>query len=334
MGNRMVHDFPLFYECLPRKRGAGNPGDIEKELAENGIASTMTSGTCHLIAIRLGMQPLPKITRLFAILQLCLVFSLILWVLAQPFTVEYFNTHSSLLMYQTATGRGDRFVAADKLARHAERFSRLDPARQQNILTAYDRLEKKAQRPFVTKLGDAFAGLLLDLPAFTQAWIFFSIAICLLLLLGFEGAANAAWLLPVITLCYAIDNQSNGVKPITSRDVLLLPSEAYLFARYGDKKSPRQTLKDSWELYLIYEWAKEAPALEPKDFQLQVEAGEHALTVARVEDRLAHSKTSPPSKVKQATKKPMLLVWLFCGWNLMVASRAQKAKRGRGWHLS
>jgi hypothetical protein len=253
-----------------------------------------------------------KTIRLFAILQLCFAFSLILWVLAQPFTVEHFNTHSSLLLYQTATGKGDRFVSADKLARHAQRFAQLEPVRQERILNAYADLEKRAQRPFLSSVGDALSALLWDLPAFALAWILFSVVISVLLLLDVEGATQAVWLLPLITFCYAIDNQMNGRMPQESPDAHVLPTEDYLTSRYG------QDLKQAWELYLMREWAKSTPP--------QIEDGEHALTVARVEQRLAH----PEAPQRQgATKKPLLLLSLFCVWNLLVAIKIRMPRYGK-----
>lgn len=255
--------------------------------------------------------------RLFAILQLCLAFSMILWVFAAPFTTEHFNTHSSLLLYQTATGKGHRFVPAEKLARHAERFAQLEAARQQSIMAAYERLEKRAQRPFSSKLADSFAALLLDLPVFIQAWIFLSVVISIMLLLGIEGAINAIWLLPVIILCYAVDNQVHGVIPPPSPDALRLPSEHYLMSRY---KGP--SLKDAWELYLITEWASKVPESDPEAFRLQIEAGEHALTVARVEDLMKSQSLN--RMTSSGTKKPLFFLCGLVVWNLVVAIAAQK----------
>lgn len=262
------------------------------------------------------------VPRLCAIIQLCLAFSLILWVLAEPFTGEHFRTHTSLLMVQTAVGKGNRFIDADKLARHHERFLQLSKDRQEKLLREYRRLEQHTQRSLMERLRQSLAGLLFHLPAFTQAWIIFSIAICVLLLLGFDGAANAAWLLPLITLCYSIDNHMHGIIPPKSIDELLLPTEEQLLRDYGHKDGSNQALKQAWERYLVSKWARTTPAADPDLFQRQVEAGEHALTVARVEQRLTH----PQEGIMPlgATQKPLFLLCLFCLWNLLLTLLVQR----------
>lgn len=251
--------------------------------------------------------------RICAIIQLCLAFSLILWVVAEPFTGEYFTTRSSLLLFQTATGKGDRFVPADKLARHAKRFDMLDASQQRRVLEGYRNLEDYASRPFLSKLVDSGKALFLDLSPFTQAWIFFSIAIALLLLLHISGAAAAAWLLPVITLCYVIDNQMDGASPPALAEESLLPSEHELIAQY-----PANSLVASWQQYLIRNWAQEAPSDDPQLFLEQVESGEHALTVARVE-RWMERNPSLRDRPVRPTRKPWPLLAMFMAWNLSFA---------------
>lgn len=259
-------------------------------------------------------------SRLLAILQLCFVFSLVLWVLAVPFTVEHFNTHSSLLLYQTATGRGDRFVAPDKLARHAERFAQLPAARQEVILTGYEQLEKRAQRSFMLTLGDAVRALFWDLPAFTQAWILFSVVICLMLLLSIEGAVNAIWILPALALCYSIENQTHGIPPRAPADLVLMPTEDELLDRYGTGDRSYEGLSHAWGLYLVDVWAKDVA--DPT-----IEAGEHAFTVARVEQRLADDQSESTSRTP--TRKPVPLLLFFCAWNFLVAFGVQKSRKDK-----
>lgn len=248
--------------------------------------------------------------RVLAIVQLCLAFSLMLWVLAEPFTGEYFATRSSLLLFQTATGKGDKFVAADKLQRHAERFAQLSPERQETLLKGYRDLEKQTQRSFASKAQDSAKALLLDLPPFAQAWLVFSVAIAILLLLSVEGAAKAAWLLPIITLCYVVDDRMHYVAPPPSADERILPNEEYLTQHYGSN------LLQSWQRYLVVEWAGEEPREDAQTFALQVEAGEHALTVARIEAWLnqPHTKKEPSN-----SQIPFPLLALYLLWNFTFA---------------
>lgn len=264
--------------------------------------------------------------RICAIIQLCLAFSLILWVMAEPFTGEYFTTRSSLLLFQTATGKGDRFVPADKLARHAKRFDTLDVNQQRRVLDGYRKLEGYASRPFFAKFVDSWKALLLDLSPFTQAWIFFSIVIALLLLLRISGAAAAVWLLPAITLCYVVDNQMDGVTPPALTDEALLPSEQELVTQF-----PADSLVASWQQYLIRSWAREVPSTDPQRYLEQVESGEHALTVARVE-RWMEQNPVLGAKPVRPTRKPWPLLALFIVWNFTFAACVNRNQGSEARH--
>lgn len=271
-------------------------------------------------------------TRVFAILQLCLAFSLILWVLAEPFTGDYFATRSSLLLFQTATGQGNGFLPADKLERHAKRFTELPSNQQRSILAAYARLEQHAQKSFSSKIAQAFKELLIDLPPFTQAWLLFSIAIAILILRRNENVTSAVWLLPIIALCYSIDNFKYGIEARPSVDEALLPTEAHLVSHYlglpldGSLSQQREALTTAWQRYLIKEWAHEKPSADPERFKQQVEDGEHALTVARIERRLT---VSTESSVAERNPWPLLLLYVL--WNCcfaIVVSRSGIRRRG------
>ena len=251
--------------------------------------------------------------RVLAIIQLCFAFTLILWVLAKPFTSDYFTTRSELLLFQTAMGKGNAFIPIDKLQRHADRFAKVDANHQQRIIEAYQRLERKIQTPFFTKLEQSCRGLLLDLPPFTQAWLLFSVVIAIMLLRASEGASHAAWLLPVITLCCAVDNIHRPVLP-PSIDEVLLPSEQLLLM--GRESEPwgehRAALTQGWQRYLIEVWAGQIPSIDPEIFNLQVEAGEHALTMARIEKRLD---APPPAIDPSVEQTPWPFILLYLIWN-------------------
>lgn len=245
--------------------------------------------------------------RVLAIVQLCLAFSLTLWVLAGPFTGDYFATRSSLLYFQMVTGHGHPSLSADALTRHAVRFSQLDPTRQQTILNAYRQLEKQIERSFLQKIGEAFRHLFFELSLFTQGWIFFSILLPLLLLYRVEGVESALWILPLLTLCFAIEARLSSR---SSSDQELLPTESALL------QNRELDLKEAWKQYLIREWANETPSLDPKTYAEQVEAGEHAFVLTRLENQL-----NTPSTSKNRPEQPLPLLALYLLWNLYFALR-------------
>lgn len=265
--------------------------------------------------------------RLAAIAQLCLAFSLILWILGQPFVGDHFSTRSTLLFFQAVTGTGTGPLPADKLARHAQRFAQLDPVRQQTILTAYATLEQHAQRSFLAKTREALLGLAVTSPLFLRSWLILAIALSVMLLRGRPGASIAAWLLPIVALCYAMDNRLTGVQPLLSPDHLLLPTEKQLAERYGALlgltiEEQRAGLTRAWQQYLISEWAHQIPSADPIAFREQVETGEHALTLKRLEARLPLIAQPPLHTVTS-----WLVLALFCIWNLCFAIAVQKGRQ-------
>lgn len=265
-----------------------------------------------------------------AIIQLCLAFSCIIWVWAQPFTGDYFTTRSALLLFQTATGQGNSFISPEKLKRHAVRFAKLEPKRRQQLLEAYTELERRAQRPALTKLGESFKALLIDLPPFTQAWLLFSITIAILLLRGVEGAVAASWLLPVITLCCVFDNPRFSA--IASVDEVQLPSEEVFLKQYLEEPLGSSLAEQkagwtrAWQRYLIEVWADETPSSDPEEWAMQVESGEYALTVARIEKGGGGVIAISPSK--QITWP---LLWLYLFWNTLFAMLVNRSQHSRAY---
>jgi hypothetical protein len=172
---------------------------------------------------------------------------------------------------------------------------------------------------FWVKSGEALKALVVDLPAFTQAWLFFSFLVCLFLLLGIEGAAKAAWVLPLIVLAFAVDNRLNGKPHGSAPDSDLFPSEQYVVEHYrteplsGDHVQQREQLTEAWQHYLVAEWAH-----EPYSTQA-IEKGEHAFNTARLK-RYLDAQELPEMRAVQGTQKPLLLLAVYFAWNLFFAA--------------
>lgn len=251
--------------------------------------------------------------RVFVIAHLCLAFSLICWVLAGPFMGEYFNYKSQLLLYESVIGSPEapEGTAAQTNAFH---FSALPEEKRAEIVEGYNALEAAGQTSFLYKFGQAWWELAFGLPPFVQAWLFFSLMICLLLLFRIEGATRAAWLLPLITVALIVESRVGGsVQP--SQTERLFPSESYLIQKYGDRTSldslaaQKEALLQAWQRYLVAQWARQEPSGQAQSFQEQVAAGEHAFHVAQLETVRSVDRSSRPAP------KPLPLLIIYLIWN-------------------
>lgn len=236
---------------------------------------------------------------------------------------ELFSHKSQILLYHQVMGSSAlvHSVDQDRLKRNAERFATLPQAQQSRFIAQHDQLQTEANRSFGEKTWQSVHILAIELPALERAWIVFSVVIALLLLLRIEGAVQAVWLLPLIVALYAYDNYQYAPTPAPRASDLLFPSEAYLIEHY--LKQPLSSriaeqhdqLLKGWQLYLIAEWLQETPASDPEQFAFQVERGQFAFDVARLE--LSTSDQKVTSSLYK--KEPPLLLVGYLIWNLFLA---------------
>lgn len=223
---------------------------------------------------------IPTQARVAAILHLSIAFTLVAWYGSLPFMGELFSTKSKMLVYQ-------HLIKNDLFQELTEK---------EQILQDYDRLQKRLETPFPAKLGHAFETLW-QLPLLKKGWLFFSILIPILLLKKVEGATALVWVLPLLTLAYAIENRLQGHPPLLSADQRLFPTEEEILGRPAANLAE---LKQAWERYLIENWASTP---QRADF---------AFTRARIEAL----KEKPPTGEKQQSLA-LLGVYLF--WNVSFA---------------
>ena len=265
---------------------------------------------------------IPTPQRLMAIGQLCIAFSLLLWYAVQPFMGEYFTLRSRMLLYEYVMGTSDSLKKEvgqeEKLQRQAKRFEQLTENQKDLVIRDYQQLQEYAKRPTFQKVVDGVNTLIFAIPPFEQAWIFFSIMIAIFILLKVEGARLAAWLLPLIVIAYAFDNQLTG-KVFSSPDLKLFPTEENIVHNYlNEPLSPllfkqKEQLEEGWRRYLIDQWSTHQ---QESDDQ-RLEEAEFQFTLARL--HLLHAQ--PRSEWLNTFHEKLSLVSLlfFLGWNTLFA---------------
>lgn len=256
--------------------------------------------------------------RIFSILQLCLGFGALLWILCYPFMGALYFYKSELLLYEHVMGKEgilgtlSKEKQADlssKLAHNATLFATLSEEEKSPILVRYDRLQKLIAESFSSKLKKW-----VEVPIFEFAWIILAITLPILLLLKTDGAQKVVWLLPVITACYALDNIANGQQLLSEKN--FFPDEKTILQEplASSLSAQRQQLEKAWQIYLIEKWAKESPSTDPIIFQEQAERGEFAFNLGRLKVR----KPLTYSVHFRERKQPGVLA-LFWAWNLFFA---------------
>ena len=231
---------------------------------------------------------------------------------------ELFSTKAKLLVYQHVMGK--------KLEGHAAQFAQPTFKQRSQILHDYDVLQKRLETGFMEKMGRALQGLW-QLPMLEKAWIFFAILIPILLLKRIDGAVQIVWILPLLTVAYAVENRLQGSPKAMTLEERLFPSEAALLRDYlKEPLAPslpqqQQQLERGWQIYLVREWAKEIPADREAELKKQVEKGDFAFNLAR----LSAIKNQPAPIDRKQESFGLLALYLF--WNLSFALLVHKALR-------
>lgn len=273
-----------------------------------------------------------KSTRIVVILHLSFVFWYLLWVCLQPTAIDYWEKETHLELYEYAMGNFDiphemhdeeRVEAEGLKQRNQARFLALSPEMREEIQEGHAHVKYKPSPPFKQRFEEVVQLLAYHVPPFVRAWIFFSLATCLMLLLHIEGALQAAWILPVVIAAYSYVNFYFGMEPIPQVDADLFPSEKVIVEKYLKEplsskiSAQRDQLMRGWHLYLVQVWAEAAPSSDPQQFQKQVEEGEYRFNLKRITLR-NQSKHADASHRLNEKESPILLA-LYMIWNLFFA---------------
>lgn len=270
---------------------------------------------------------IPTPARIMAILQLCIAFSMFLWIVSQPFMGDLFTIKSQMLFYETVMGKKE-LPTAGQMQRNAERFMALPATAKDQIETGYNSLKKEMQKPFLKKLKRSAELLFIKTPPFEIAWIFFSILIPILLLIRIEGAVPAVWLLVLMTLGYSVDNRLYAPSK-SSSEAHLFPTESELLQRYVKEPlkpnlfEQESQLRKGWQLFLIDQWAKEPISKNLAQFAMQVEKGEFSFNIARIN---AMTQITQALSINASPEKHSLLTLaLYMAWNTFMAGVVTKS---------
>ena len=253
--------------------------------------------------------------RVIAILQLCLSFTCLAYFAGYPFMGELFEIKSSKVLYEAVIGKGD-----DAISHH---FSKLPYIQRRNIEDQYHNLQQKLEKPVGDKLKQSINILISEIPPFEKAWLAFSIAISILLLLRIEGAATAAWILPLIVLLYSADNIAYGLPNENMEEKALFPSEHLIVTEYLEKPlssnilEQKEQLLGGWNTYLIKEWAQEKPSEDDVIFQDQAKKGGFYFNLERIEALKSKQYGSDTTQFRQKVPPFLLLTYLL--WNIFFA---------------
>lgn len=262
---------------------------------------------------------IPTPARVAVIIQLCLAFSLLLWEFSEPFMGDLFRIKSQLLLYHDVMGikivDNTTQEHIERLQRNAERFENLPKNEKYLLIEKQAALQEKLNSSFSQKIERLIKLFAHEISAYEQAWILFSITLCLLLLKRFENAQHAVWILPTLALLFLWDNQMYAHGSNLEVENSFYPSEKEIVQNYlrapleVDILKQREQLLLGWNLYLIKKWTQEPPHADPIIFHQQAEKGEFLFNVMRL-----LKMKNPIHDVQKKT--PFFILFLYLVWNL------------------
>lgn len=263
-----------------------------------------------------------KPARIFAILHLCLVFTMICWIASWPFTGKMLEDKKKIYIFQSIIGSGELInrtyedaESQAKLSRNHVRFAGLPSETKYTLLNAYEKLiESKNTETFLEKCCSSLEHLLLKSSPWVRAWLLLGLIAAIALLKKSPGASYALCLLPFITACWIYE--ASLTPKHASRDALLFPSESYLIERYLDEPfsskilEQQKQLQSAWDRYLASEWSPSG----------DTEEGEWRFQLARLEITLNEKEGTDAAT-------SVLPLYLLCGWSCLFAFIAIKLSK-------
>jgi hypothetical protein len=241
--------------------------------------------------------------KILIIFHLCFAFTYLFWLLIQPYVKEIIAQKSKCALFEAV-------MEKESL------FQQLPSVDQLTLLEGYTTANQKKSPSLLQEVGSLF---FVDTPPFALAWLFFSLAICSLLLFRIEGGVVSVWLLPLIVLGYAYFFYD---VPQKSRETLF-PSEGYVLTTYVETaenkaRGRRESLLLGWHRYLVCEWACEEPSQDPALFKEQLDKGLFAFNVARLK-WILEGKGDEIVLAGFAASPSLLRIASYFIWNLFFA---------------
>lgn len=186
---------------------------------------------------------IPKSVRITCILQLCIVFSMLLWIAGKPFTEQLYE-------YRKGTKQLEWLIDL-----HPEKYENVSQGEKEILERMRSEIERGMQESFGTKFKRSIEALFLDTPLSKLMWIVLAGVLSIMIMKQKEGAREAVWLLPLLAIVYAI--QIGNSPPMKSP----YPSEEYLEKHYmhgsigSTLEEQRTQLESAWQKYLATEWS-------------------------------------------------------------------------------
>lgn len=254
---------------------------------------------------------IPKPARVMAILQLCVVFTIVCWLGSWPFMGKMLEHKRETFLFQTVLGGGDLIARTyedqpgvlQKIERNRKRFLEMPSNEKELILNSYNELiSLESQSGFWSKCRDGLQNILIFSSPWLRAWVVFALMAAILLLKKSPGAPMAVWILPVLALMLWFEAAQSP--RLISSDEAFFPTENYLISTYGngalDNSISMQhaQLSLAWERYLASEWSTTGDA----------EEGDWRFQLTRLKNRLAQ-------KIDRDTPPSGLVLCLFFIWN-------------------
>lgn len=195
---------------------------------------------------------IPKSWRIICILQLCLAFTTLLWVLGSPFTDELYKNRKALSSIEWLTDEGVNEYATLT----SQQKTKLEEIRSGAL--------EGMQEPFLQKLGQSIESLFRGTPISKLAWLVLAFLLPIFVMKQVDGARELFWLFPLLAILYIWQ-----VAPMKSGESLI-PDESYLEHHYlsapisGTVAQQREQLEEAWENYIIAEWSKSGETKDEK----------------------------------------------------------------------
>ncbi len=264
--------------------------------------------------------PIPTFIRFIIILQLCFGLCCTLWFLGYPFSYGYFKNKSDLLLIEAVLGIPDSFLSLnpekaeafiEKSRTRSALYLNLPHSAKNHMQDSYQKVQLELNKSFFQKFYSG-ALLLTRMPLLEMFWVILAVAIPILLLFRIPQALLFMWLLPLVALAFALNNQINGTSPKQ-----FFPSEKEILALHKGE------IENAWNAYLVSHWAHEIPSQDPEDLKNQVIKGEFYFNL----DRAQYISRDLSASLWEKRSPFTLLLYVL--WNLFFVIRVAKQNRSQ-----
>lgn len=264
-----------------------------------------------------------KAARVFAIIQLSIIFSILCWNLSKPFMESSFEIKKMTQLYQSITNQQNEAF-----------FSELPIKTQKQVHTTYTKLIEMQERSFLNKVFDSLNITFLTPSPFKLAWIFLALIVSIMALKGSPKIAQAVWFLPLLTCIYGIENLLFAKPPLISEEEKLYPKESHLISQYLNEPlsknifEQQEQLKKTWQYYLTDHWLPEQDQKNITDKEIKTKKAKFFFNIAKLESyKKDFLKKQQSYSTSSSTKEPLFFLTIYCIWNLTFAYVLFKASK-------